>query len=124
MTPNFMYVRTYIQYSLAHHTCVLFFKISHVCRHLHRKLTCSAHMLIAVIVTSYIRTVNCNTLAFYNSGHTYIFYAYTRDLRLMLTQKHYYIIPIIFVTIITNQIKVSSDKHVLATLNFENCVHT
>ena len=35
----------------------------------------------------------------------------------MLTQRHYYLIPIVFVTVITDQVKASGDKHVLATLN-------
>ena len=43
---------------------------------------------------------------------------YTSDLRLMLTQNLYYLIPIVFVTTISNQIKASGNKHVLATLNY------
>ena len=92
-----------------------------MCRHLHEKLACNAPMLLAVIATSKSKLYHTSTLG---HGHPYIYYTYARNLRVMLTQNIIYLIPIIFVTIITDQIKAFGDKNVLATLNYENRIHT
>ena len=77
-------------------------------------MQCTARVLITVIAMSDSKLCHSSILRQWTHAH---FYVYTSNLRLMQTQKHYYHILIVFMTAITDQIKKSGDKHVLATLN-------
>ena len=96
--------------------CQIFLKVSFVCRHLHEKFAYTARMLIIVIATSNSKLHHTTILGQWT--RVCLLCLYASDLRVMLTQNLYYLIPIVFVTTISNQIKESGDKHVLATLNY------
>ena len=72
--------------------------------------------LIAVIATSNSKLHHTRILGQWTCVDLLCLYA--SDLRLMLTQNLYYLIPIVLVTTISDQIKASGDKHVFATLNY------
>ena len=59
-----------------------------------------------------------------SNSKLHVYCAYAGNLRLMLTLKH--LLPYFnnLVAAITDQMKVSSDKHMLATLNDQICVCT
>ena len=52
---------------------------------------------------------------------TYVYYAYTSNLGLMLTHKYDYFY---LNSLYDCQIKAPGDKHMLATLNYLNHIHT
>ena len=73
-------------------------------------------MLIAVIATSNSKPHLTSILGQWI--RVCLLCLYASDLRLMLTQNFYYLIAIVFVITISDQLKASGDKHVLATLNY------
>ena len=75
-------------------------------------------MLIAVIAMSNSKLHHTSFLRLGEWTRVRLLCLYASNLRLMLTQNLYYLIPIVFVTTISDEIKESGDKHMLATLNY------